>query len=727
MPTEMTTLCFHTRDAVERDDSRLTFDLPSERLRTAAVKVALASCEFPLVQWTVEEDWNRLWLCEGVCLQGEARTLQVVAQAADAPEEETVMEPVAIVLPPRLNAVVSVRAGADGTTVCECAVAHGLWGAATGARLPTARGGGGGARIVGARTGDVSLADAAYVSPTAFALSAGDVVGPSDVATSGALHVFTPPPPSPAHLCEWLTAAARGALAAHGVTLAFAYDAASDRVLVRATSDAPGARLRVLPGPLARLLGLSTAPLRLRAERGLSAGGGGGAVLPSEPTALWDYVEVPPGFYAPCHRPMCTGQPLRFGAELEAAVNRLYFPLAGADRLPPGASTPHALVFTEPGGRTVTCSVPCGRFGAPALLAAYLEAEMTTVAASVTPGVSFSVAHEDERYVFACERRDPTSGRVAPARFGLLFHHPLSLDPARLGFAAQPLAGEHTYVAPERTRAPVASNVLRVSEMGAQKRFRLHATHPPPMIAVVHGLEGGALRLRTYVNRLPFAHGFRTGDVVRLSASGDAPYVDATGEEREASATTARVPLECSCVVDVAAAGDAADPCVLRLRAPSLAGLADPGTCVQVACDVVPWNVCFAKPRSLPAALVGFPERAVLWGRDGSVRDADGAALPPYEAPNVHCLDHPDAIMVTFSEQGGTGLEHTYRGETKHIFAKVVAYPLLREERLLPRDTLLQRDQMSRFTIAFWNPDLRTPYRFHGAEFTFALYLLSVV
>ena len=36
MPTEVTTLCFHTRDAASRDDSTLTFEMPSHRLRTAA-------------------------------------------------------------------------------------------------------------------------------------------------------------------------------------------------------------------------------------------------------------------------------------------------------------------------------------------------------------------------------------------------------------------------------------------------------------------------------------------------------------------------------------------------------------------------------------------------------------------------------------------------------------------------------------------------------------------
>ena len=40
MPTtEVHTICFHTRDAVERDDSSLTFEMPG--LRTGAAKVAL--------------------------------------------------------------------------------------------------------------------------------------------------------------------------------------------------------------------------------------------------------------------------------------------------------------------------------------------------------------------------------------------------------------------------------------------------------------------------------------------------------------------------------------------------------------------------------------------------------------------------------------------------------------------------------------------------------------
>ena len=133
-----------------------------------------------------------------------------------------------------------------------------------------------------------------------------------------------------------------------------------------------------------------------------------------------------------------------------------------------------------------------------------------------------------------------------------------------------------------------------------------------------------------------------------------------------------------------------------------------------------PWNLCFGQPRSLPAHLVGFPARAVLWGVDGSVSDGRGRLLPPFEAPHAHNLDHPDYVYLTLSEAAGASLEHAYGGETKHVFCKLSLYPLFREERMLPRDSALMHARVGRFTLRFWNPD-GTPYHFHGAEFSFSL------
>ena len=284
---------------------------------------------------------------------------------------------------------------------------------------------------------------------------------------------------------------------------------------------------------------------------------------------------------------------------------------------------------------------------------------MTRAVHDLSPDVSYSVTHEDDRFVFACERRT-ASGAVAPARFSLLLHHPAGMDPERLGFPAQPLAGSDTYVAPRRTRVREGGrNILRVSEIGAQKRFRLHGVAPPPMVAVALGAAGARVaRFRTHVNRVPFAHGYRPGDVVRLGDCGEATVLEGD-EERKVAATPAKLPPDTSCVVAESDAGDDDDPSILRLHVPRLDGLADAGTCVQVTSDPEPWNLTFARAGSVPAHLLGFPRGAVQWGVDGAVADGAGRRLPPFEAPHAHCLDHPDYVLMTFSESAGAALEHS--------------------------------------------------------------------
>ena len=711
MGGDVLTMCFHTRDAVERDDSSMTFELPADRLRTEALRVALASCEFPMVQYTVEEDWNRLYAAEGVRLDGEGEGARALRLALDGEELE-------LLLPARLAGCTCTWRGQRLVVDCDCA--HGLFSEATG-RANAAAVEDAGVHLLGDAAGDLvarSCGELEYVSPRSFAF-VGEARALS--AAQGARFVHVPTCASPARLCEWLTHAARGVR--KGVRIAFRYDARADRVLLTANADeGAAARLEVRATALSRRLGLSSAPLELSAP----GGGGGLATLPSEPTDLWGFAEVPPGFYGPCHRSMCTGAPLRIGDELESAANRRYFAIGKPPAGGASAISPHALVFSDPSGRAHSCAIPCGRYSA-AQLCQLLEQAMTEAVRPALPELSFSVDHAEGRFAFACERRLP-SGLVEPAPFGLLFHHPLSIDGARLGFGAQPLAGQDTYVAPRRTaHAGAWRNVLRVGDVPGQKRFALHGAAPPSMVAVVaEGSSRGLLVLRTHVNGLPFAHGLAAGDVVSLGRCGRSALLDpADGAEVPTEPVSAQWPA--GALSAVVAAAEAADSVLtLRVHAPSLEGLAETGRCLQVACRAEPWSLCFArKPRSLPAHLMGFPERAVLWGADGSVGDARGRLLPPFEAPFTHCLDHPDYVLITFSESGGTALEHSYDGESRSIFCKLSLYPLFREERMLPRDTSLLRSNLSRFTLAFWNPDLRTPYRFHGAEFSFSLSFVS--
>lgn len=727
----VTTLCFHTHDAVRRENGSFTFQIPSQRLRSDASTVALASCEFPMVQWTIEEEWSRLHLSEGLALTSDNNVLPLAVH--DGATQS--FAHVDVRLPPRLNRI--ARATRKGPwLVVECTQPHGL---STLQHEPVRRifQLPGGVLLTGGQGGDVVLCgDAAEefecLSDTQFRVSARVGGRGDDDATQGMKYVVAPLIPTPDLLCQCLSdAMGKFFYEEHGLRFTLQYDGARDRICMAATADCDANQLvRILPSPLAAMCGLSVMPVRVVAQR---------AVWPSESTNLWAHADVPPGFYAPCHRPMCTGQPLRLGSQLELVLNRLYFPVRSAN------DPAHQLIFADAAGRNYACVIPPGRY-TPAQLCRHLSEAMTQAVRAESNGgasggtrpphvVQFLVTHADDRFfTFACTQQDDV-GRSVAVPFGLLFHHPLSLDPERLGFTDQPLGGASSYVAPRSTAVPTAphgrtlSNIVRVSEIGAQKRFRFHATSVPAMVGLVESGSNAAaqtLVLRTHVNRQPFAHGFQVGDVVRIAASGAngttlASGSGATGGEREHA--SARFGAHRGGSVTCVVAAVVADVQLLHLHGPCLPGLYEPGAVVQVVTDPAPFSMSFARPKTIPPALLGFDADAVLWGVHGTVRS--GAwALPPYDAPHTHCLDHPDYVLLTFSESAGTSLEHHYGNETRAVWCKLSLYPLFREERMLPRETALMRSSLGTFTVSFWNPDMRTPYQFHGANFSFSLSFL---
>ena len=701
MPTEMTTMCFHTRDAAVREEGTFTFRIPGGRLRNAAAKVALASCEFPMVQWTVEEEWNRFYVNEGIGLTPDTHTVEVFRNEFSVGS---------VHLPLRMNPVVGVRRHAGVGVAVTCKYPHGLADdVLTGREV----------FLAGALTGDVSLTELHALRRVSVADATTIVLRcASDRVDSGVHSLLVSNAESPRELARLLRHRLRGVVA--DLKFDVSYDAHEDRMLVNATSETTdGDSIRFGACALMRRCGISTMAVRLVDFR---------ATWPSERTSFWDFSYIPSGFYAPCHRPMCTGQPLRLGAELEAALNRTYFPVTKA------GEAEHQLVFSDPNGRIATCAIPAGRYTTDRL-ARYLTGAMTAAMHPIDPTVEYTVVHEDDRFAFTCEHRS-ADGHVSPAPFSILFHHPLCADAARFGFPAQPLGGSDTYVAahPCRTARGVdgrlCTNVVRVSEITEQKRFVMHVTTPPPMIAVLKGRVGASdtathIRLRTYVNRAPFSHGLQAGDLVMVSECGPAVIVAEEGEVRVEGVRTALPPRLTCVVLDDE---EDADPTCLALLVPALDGLEDVDCALQLTCVLQPWNMCLGvHPRSLPAHLVGYPHGATQWGVDGALRNARGCRIPPFVAPHVHALDHPDYILITFSESSGATMEHAYGGENRQVFCKLSLYPLFREERMLPRDTALLRDQLTTFTIAFWNPDMATPYHFHGCDFSFSLNFLSAV
>lgn len=730
MPTDVHTICFHTRDAVERDDSRFVFEMPQHRIVHPSAKVSLGSCEFPMVQWTIEEEWSRLYMNEGICLRPGENCLKMVARRHDRKDPLT---PAEIGVPPSLNEVVSVRFGSNGADV-EFAHPHMLWSSdGTKSLIPSLVEAGCGPRLICTSEGDVPLSSlfkeghVRFLTSTSIRVTRRDALekaSGSDAATKRIL-LHVPTLPSPRLVCHLLTLSSIGAqIFGEGETdekqrVSFSYDEKRDHVVARASFGSKVV-LRFLPTPLSSQLGLTTVPLTV--EEG---------PLPSGPTRLWDYVNVETGFYAPAHRPMGTGAPLRVGNEVEAAANRLYFPLPSSpqqERALP--TTPHAMVFIDHTSKTRICPIPCGRYS-PSSLCSHLESEMTNVSSSL-----FTVFYDEgeERFVFSCEKRT-RGGAVEAAPFTILFQHPLSIEASRLGFPSQPCVGGTSYSSTFKVHFPSLGscyggsekkrqrNILRVSEIGSKKKLRFHSASIPTMTSLVlKREEGGVYLIRTHVNKLPFCSGLQEGDCVRVFPHEfPSSFIEANPENgsefREMEYEGGRgFSFEVTAVV---ARTDARDPSVIAVYMPDVE---DVGRCISIVSPVEPWNLSFSSSmeKSLDASSFGFEEKSVQYGVDGSVKSGS-TYLPPFDAPFVHDFDHPDYVLLTLNESSSCSLEHSYGGESKNVFAKLVLYPLFREERMLPRDGYLQRSTFSRFEIAFFNPDMKRKYKFHGAEFSFSL------
>lgn len=741
------TVCMDTRDAVDRDDSRLTFELGGDNPRFQAIKVSLGSLEFPITQWTVEKDWNRIYFSEGFRVTPDTSFLRVY-ESTDKDANEFVLQ-----LPLSLNEVVAVCPSRTGMRV-SFRHPHGLFVQKECCILDAI--GWGEAEFICGSMGRVPLTsqNTFYISETELLLPAMDCATEGH---GGYLHI--PAVPSPVALCKLMSSvlARTDTIAPYEIV----YHALSNKATLQAVQFPEGTTqlsLRLYGSELARALGYpsavherrfsrSSVPSSFQPLRNYDFFAGEGdrppLQLPSEQFAGWMHVELDLGWYAPSQRPMCTGQPLRFPSELELALNRLFFPVP--ERIPQGMATAHFLMFTDPSGELHNCPVFPGRY-TPESLCSVLETEMTRLSTVARTFFMVEYDADEQRFTFVCEVRD-SQGAVRPAPFGLVFNHPAQFDPSRLGFPGAALYGCDSYTSPTRVAFPLPgrllrgpTNIYKVTEIGHQKRLRIQSSPGSQLTGLIKGYDSrsSTLKLRTFAGQLPFAHGLYVGDVVNLTAAATKSELFryerggwATEEYRGCpiapswgrSGVVLLPDTGSSCTNEMPSAAQV--ELWLRVRpTPELADMVDLAVVINI--ETQPFNLCFGLPKSLSNVSMGFPRGATQWGIDGLTR-AGSLRLPPFDAPALHSLDHPDYVLIYFDEGNkSTGLQHQYGAHTTSPFCKLVLYPMFREERMLPRDTtLLSGESWSRFTIRFSNPD-GTPYHFHGAEFSFSLNFIKV-
>ena len=457
MPTEVATLCFHTRDAKQREEGSFTFDVPG-RLRNPALKVALASCEFPMVQQTIEPQWNRLYYMESLHLTSETNYIDILAN-----ETETYR----LGIPPRMNDA-SILCEKRGSVLVKTRHPHHLFGG-SGKPLPLFA-----TLLLSSESGDLELDRIEHVDETTFRVKAETL----DVYRTGV--IFCSCITSPLALSRLLTECARQ----HRLPLTFHYEDESDRIVPTIGRSDALKNLRIVSSPLALFCGFSSMPSLNNC-------------LPSESGQWFNFVEIPVGFYGPCHRPMCVGQPLSLGTAIEMSLNRYYFPLLGGGG---DGQSSHILVFTSPDGGICTCIIPPGRY-TNSSLAAHLESGMTAALEEDDKDVQYSVhVTEDDCWTFTCERRVRNEWREAV--FSIMFHHPMSVEPRRFGFSAQPMNGASSYTSSKKNRTITSTrNLLRFSEDVPRKTFRAHAAPIPTMVGVVCGSKEDIVVFTTFVNK----------------------------------------------------------------------------------------------------------------------------------------------------------------------------------------------------------------------------------
>lgn len=734
------TLCLHTSDAINRRDGKFTFKLPGGAPRLQAIKVGLGSLEFPMTQWTIESQWNRVYFNEGIRILPEFRSLQFQVQSLSMKDSK----PVTIMLPLRVNPIIQWDVKEDlGIVVATFQYPHGLWSSDGSVALHTHMWWGD-ACCIGCPFGTLYIKQekALRFTQTQIAFSIDEARRASLVKNANdrapfAGYLYVPDFPNLHEVAVALTHAAHGC---HGdVIFDFGYDARTNRVVpsFRVINGSFG--VHMIHNPFSTQLGVGAFDRREDVTPQKSV------TMETESSSLWHSVSLSPGWYGPSHRPMNTSAPSRFTTEVQFALNRLVFGIP--ERVAEGSMTSYYLVFVDPAGQTLFCPIPTGRY-TPDTLCELLEQNMSLLALSATPGIAFSVSYEQNRFIFSCEVRDEAQ-RVQSVDFSLAFNHPAQFNPERIGFAPLMYAGSHTYTSTTECVVPDVNpymgglsppmNMYRVDEITHQQRFRIHAAPAYLLTGVITKYEPAqaAIVVKTFVGQLPHSHGLIEGDVVQITQSSKQEIFVSSEDGGWTERTVTPCPIESSwnryaVVLETdKTLKDLYPTTLLRLRVRPSEQLA---TCMDQTIGLHitsrPFNLCTDAnmERSVPARILGAKSGAMQWGVDGACFTSDRVhRVAPLEMPYVHNLDHPDYVLMYLNEgKQGTLLKHTYGSSTTTPLCKIVLYPLFREERMLPRDTTtISGESLSNFTVSFTNADGR-PYNFHGAEFSFSLNLIQI-
>ena len=741
----MYALSFRSADA-EKVEEGYRFTIRSELGKFKATRVTLASFELPFSQYNMEREWNRLGFTERQRIEEGARRI-VVEETSIPLKGEPALTTGTAVLPLHLNRIEEfVWNGETRTVRVTTEREHGLW--ANGRSVVPLFSTWSTVELVATPGGDYDLSLAeeqgrlSQVDARSFTLHLPPLqpAPPPASSSSAAGYLLCPSPPSPSFLCDAITFALRESPLERRYRVR--YDAKENRALLGALAYPDGSdRLKVcVQGDLlVKRIGHSCGACRIFKRRALdpstlgpcvdpldtsmrtllqttqNIASEGGDVpplnLPSEQYALTN-IEFREGWYSPTRRSFATTQPL--AREFELQFNRFF--------LPPREDGGPAIVFVDPFGRLNVAPLLPGRYDALSL------ASTMQKAMNESEGSEFSVTYDGSAFRFQCLRGAGGGASASSTLFSIRFSHPKSIEASRLGFESIPYEGSSLYVSSNPVLVPqtqwppsatmrMPSNMYQMSEDQTRSRLQIAPLSPPSLSGVVAGHADAALEVDTFLNGSRFAHGFKAGDVVQISAPASNVEIALTAQGGKESVPPADAGFVRGVVLT------SASPSVLRLHVAPAAWGAAVGKAVLLSTAIEPCSFDFGERERSLGGRLGFEKRVYQWGKDGTQVAATGLRLPPFLPSGTTSIDLPEYVLIYLLEgQKSSLLQHHTKGEVTLPFAKIVfgTYSY-KEERALTRDLVLSSgESLSRFTIAIKNPD-GTDWKLHSQEFSFTL------
>lgn len=759
------TLCLRTQDAEEVERGTFEFQIRGAALSDRAFRVGIGSIELPMVQRTIEAEWNRFHLAEPppltqalqLTLSERTEMGELLAHIHIPPEVVTVesaerkqggwllrcahdhglfgTDAVAIVRDPAadewLRALVQRLDGGDDLSESERKelLRRGLGKVVGKANASTFAAFWWGAPTLVGRFGEISLDDrvASCVpgEPKSLLLSVNEALN-----FKGAW-LRVPGPPSPQTMAELVSAQLR--IAALECRWICTYENNTFSLRSETFPDVGDSLSASCWGTLCAHLALPerTAEARRESQPCLI---GGSAYM------RWSYASLPPGWYGPSHRSMGCGAPPRdICQELDLQLNGILFLPKRELR----AGRPSGYAWTWSDGDGVTHSVPVlnGKYTGDTL-ASTIEFAMNSRSSD---GESYAVLFRSGRLVVECEHRDAVTKLVSPRAFQLHLQEADAVPAALLGFDAlatyqgssgyastQPLPG----LRDSRGASVRGLNVYSTSFLPNQSRFSVGHAAMQSFSGVVRKVARDRVTVQAYLRQQPFALFALPNarlEVRPLREVTELLDVDEDGSWTKRAFESEPFRTRTGCVVAHVVAG-APDDGLVTLHLAGASSLLRRGRGIVIRFGVAPYSLCFdpSLPQTLRASHLGFTPGCVAWGEHGSstVRSASGSwrrlvQLPPFVAQGVHDLDHPDYVLLYLSQPscGNTSLVHVNGNSVSKPLAKIVLYPLFRHERSLPSDCVLASgESMTRFRLQFRNPD-GGGYHFHGKSFSISLNL----